>query len=154
MLSKSSWIYTEQGIKFDVQLNQRLASSPMCFGILLHEMVHIWDETTWKPVEPNWSTAGHGHHWNAKAEQVVSPNVSFCCCGRIRTARWAGWGFASAPLTSIERLWRPTSEASGGCLEARDPAFRCGPCFGLVGGGNVSGAFRVTQYRRHRMPCD
>ena len=46
------------------------APSPMCMGILLHEMIHIWDETTWKPVEPSWAHGGHGVHWKAKTEQV------------------------------------------------------------------------------------
>lgn len=70
VLSKSSWAFTENGIKFNVQLNHRLHSSPLCFGMLLHELIHIWDETTWKPVEPSWTPMGHGVHWTAKAEQV------------------------------------------------------------------------------------
>jgi len=42
-------------------------------GILLHELIHVWDATTWKPLEPSWTPAGHGGHWTAKAEQVGGP---------------------------------------------------------------------------------
>eukprot|EP00667_Euglena_gracilis_P012913 EG_transcript_13280 len=70
VLSKSSWLFTDQGIQFHVQLHHRLQSSPLCFGMLLHELIHVWDETTWKPMEPSWTPAGHGIHWMAKAEQA------------------------------------------------------------------------------------
>ena len=70
VLSRTAFVYTDEGIQFDVALHHRLATSPACLGILLHEMAHIWDELTWKPVEAAFAPFGHGYFWAAKVEQV------------------------------------------------------------------------------------
>jgi hypothetical protein len=70
VLSESRITFEDMGPHTRISLHHKLAPSPMCSCVLLHEMVHLWDQMTWKPVEASHFLDGHGYYWKAKVELI------------------------------------------------------------------------------------